>query len=80
MVDLKGFSFAGLYYLSVGFRYLIYTKPVFVILAAGYDLEGAGIINFGGAADTDADLGFDTSFFYINHGVSFKIYLSWVGR
>jgi hypothetical protein len=80
MVDTKGFSFGGFYYLSVGFRYLIYAKPVFIILATGYDLEGAGIINFGGAADTSTDLGYDTNMFYVNHGVSVKVYLSWVGR
>jgi hypothetical protein len=80
MVDTKGFSYGGFYYLSVGFRYLIYAKPVFIILATGYDLEGAGIINFGGAADTSNDLGYDTNMFYVNHGVSVKIYVSWVGR
>lgn len=80
MVDRKGFSYAGLYYLSVGFRYLISAKPVFIILATGYDLEGAAILNFGGAADTSTDLGYDTNLFYVNHGVSVKIYLSWVGR
>ncbi|PKP38579.1 MAG: hypothetical protein CVT98_04980 [Bacteroidetes bacterium HGW-Bacteroidetes-15] len=80
MVDTKGFSYGGFYYLSVGFRYLIYAKPVFIILATGYDLEGAGIINFGGAADTNVDLGYDTNMFYVNHGVSVKIYVSWVGK
>jgi hypothetical protein len=80
MVDTKGFSYGGFYYLSVGFRYLIYAKPVFIILATGYDLEGAGIINFGGAADTSTDLGYDTNMFYVNHGVSVKVYLSWVGK
>ena len=80
MVSRTFFSTSLYYNLSVGFRYYIPAKPVFIVFAAGYDLEGAAVINFGGAADTSTDLGFDTNFFYLNHGVSFKIYLSWMGR
>ncbi|RPH34110.1 MAG: hypothetical protein EHM93_01775 [Bacteroidales bacterium] len=79
-VTSKFFSTIVHYSLSVGFRYLVKVRPVFLILAAGYDLEGASIINFGGAADTNTDLGFESSFFFINHGVSLKIYMSWIGN
>lgn len=80
MVNRNFFSTSINYYLSVGFRYYVRAKPVFLIFAAGYDLEGTAIINFGGAADTNTDLGFDANFFYFNHGVSFKFYVSWIGR
>lgn len=80
MVGLKSFSVSVNYLLSVGFRYIITYKPAFVVIAAGYDLEGAGIVTFGGAADTSADLGYDTNIMYLNHGPSFKIYMSWVGK
>ena len=80
VVSEKSFSTLLHYSLSVGFRYLVKVRPVFIIFAAGYDLEGASIINFGGAADTNKDLGFESSFFFINHGVSFKIYISWIGN
>jgi len=79
-VDPKGFSTLIHYYLSVGFRYTVNFKPVFMIFAAGYDLEGAAIVNFGGAADTNKDLGWESSLFYITHGVSFKMYFSWIGK
>ncbi|HCT30261.1 MAG TPA: hypothetical protein DIW31_05905 [Bacteroidales bacterium] len=79
-VDPKGFSTLVHYYLSVGFRYTVTIKPMFMVFAAGYDFEGAGIINFGGAADTKTDLGWESSFFYVAHGVTFKIYLSWIGK
>jgi hypothetical protein len=80
MVNTKSFSTLVHYSLSVGFRYIVVRKPAFLVIAAGYDLEGAAIVNFGGAADTDKDLGYDTNFFYVNHGVSVKVYLSWVGK
>lgn len=79
-VDPKGFSTLVHYYLTVGFRYYVDLKPAFLVFAVGYDFEGAGIVNFGGAADTNKDLGYESSFFYIAHGVSFKMYLSWFGK
>lgn len=65
---------------SVGFRYYIKAQPVFFLFAFGYDVEYSAVINFGGAADTNKDLGYETVFFYLNHGVSFKIYISWIGN
>ncbi len=79
-VSGKNFSSMVHYTLSVGFRYIIRARPVLFILAGGYDLEGASIVNFGGAADTNKDLGLESSFFFINHGVSFKLYMSWIGK
>ncbi|MHC1704100.1 MAG: hypothetical protein AB9846_09360 [Tenuifilaceae bacterium] len=79
-VDSKSFSIMVHYQLSLGFRYLITARPVFIILAAGYDFEGAAIMPFGGAADTNKDLGYDALFYYMNHGVSFKIFISWMGN
>lgn len=79
-VNPRGFSALVHYYLTVGFRYYIDLKPAFLVVAAGYDFEGASIFNFGGAADTKKDLGYESSFFYIAHGVTFKIYLSWFGK
>lgn len=76
----KGFSALVHYYLTVGFRYYVDFKPAFIVFAAGYDFEGASIFNFGGAADTNKDLGYESSFFYIAHGVTFKIYISWLGK
>lgn len=80
MVSLKGFSSAIDYSLSIGFRYYIPVKPVFLVFAAGYDLDGGIVLNFGGPADTSTDLGYDSSFFFINHGFSVKIYISLIGR
>ena len=80
MVDLKAFSTSVNFSLSAGFRYIIFYKPVFLVFAVGYDLEGAGIVTFGGAADTSSDLGYNPDFLYLNHGLSFKLYMSWVGR
>ncbi|NOU19368.1 MAG: hypothetical protein HOO91_17570 [Bacteroidales bacterium] len=79
---VKSNSFTALvhYSLSVGFRYYKNAGPVFLLFAAGYDLEGAAIMGFGGAADNNTDLGYDSSFFFINHGVSFKLYISWMGN
>ncbi|MBI5219600.1 MAG: hypothetical protein HY958_11780 [Bacteroidia bacterium] len=78
-VNSKGFTVLVHYSLSLGLRYYRNAGPVFLLFAAGYDLEGAAILGFGGAADTNKDLGYDTNFFYLNHGVSFKLYISWMG-
>lgn len=80
LVSPKSFTVLVHGSLSVGFRYLIDARPIFLILAAGYDVEGALVENFGGSADTKTDLGYDANFFFINHGVSFKIYMSWIGK
>lgn len=79
-VKPRGISALVNYNLSVGFRYTVKLKPVFMIFAMGYDFEGAAITNFGGAADTNKDLGYESNFFYLDHGVSFKFYLSWIGN
>lgn len=79
MVPYEFLSVVTHYSLSVGFRYYYDFKPVFLVIAAGYELEGASVINFGGAADTDSDLGFDANFFYLNHGASLKLFVSWSG-
>lgn len=79
-VNPKSFSVMVHYSLSVGFRYLITAKPVFIIFASGYDLEGAAIVSYGGAADTNLDLGYDANFFYFYHGISFKLLISWIGK
>jgi len=79
-VSSKSFSVLVHYSLSAGFRYIVYARPVFLIFTAGYDLEGASVVPFGGAADTNKDLGYEYAFFYINHGVSFKLYISWIGK
>jgi hypothetical protein len=76
----KGFTTLIHYSLSVGFRYYKIIKPVFILCSIGYDLEGASIINFGGMTNTDKDLGYETNYFYLNHGMSFKLYISWVGN
>lgn len=77
VVDDKFFNVMVHYTLSVGFRYYFRTGPAAFIFAAGYDFEGAMCAPFGGAADTDKDLGFDFINYYLNHGVSFKIYVAW---
>lgn len=79
MVPHEFLSVVTHYSLSVGFRYYYDFKPVFLIIAAGYELEGASVLSFGGAADTNTDLGFDANFFYINHGASLKLFVSWSG-
>ena len=79
MVNIKGYSAIIHYSLSIGFRYIVVKKPAFVVIAAGYDLEGAALTHMKGAS-TSIDLGYDTNMYYINHGPSFKIFVSWVGR
>lgn len=79
-VNSRGFVGMVHYSLSLGFRYYRIIGPVFLLSALGYDLEGAAIINSGGAADTNKDLGYDANFFYLNHGVSLKLYISWIGN
>lgn len=79
-VGKKGVAALVHYSLSLGFRYYVPVKPVFLVFAAGYDFEGAAVVDYGGAADTNTDLGYDANFFYLNHGVSFKLYISWIGN
>lgn len=62
--------------ISIGFRYYFRTGPAAYVFAIGYDLEGAAITPFGGAADTSKDLGFDINNYYFNHGVSFKLFIA----
>lgn len=64
------------YSLSLGFRYYVRKGMAAYIFALGYDFEGAAMIPFGGAADTDKDLGIDLVHAFFNHGVSFKLYVS----
>lgn len=64
------------YTLSLGFRYYYRTGPAAFIFAAGYDFEGAAMTPFGGAADTNKDLGFDFGNYFFNHGVSFKLLIA----
>lgn len=80
LVGQNVFSTLIQYNLSVGLRYFFRLKPIFLVIATGYDLEGAAIVNMGAAADTNTDLGWDSSLFFLSHGVSFKIYLSWIGK
>jgi hypothetical protein len=80
LVDSKTTSYLFQDFLSLGLRYYYNVKPVFLVFAVGYDLEGALIVNFGNNATTNSKLSYDTSFFYLYHGVSFKIYMSWIGN
>ncbi|HOW20833.1 MAG TPA: hypothetical protein PLH74_04660 [Tenuifilaceae bacterium] len=76
-VTSKFFNVMVHYSLSLGLRYYIHPGPTVVIFALGYDFEGAMNAPFKGAADNAEDLGFDFLNYYLNHGVSFKIYLAW---
>lgn len=76
VVTDKFFNVMVHYSLSVGFRYYVRTGPAAFIFAAGYDFEGAAMIPFGGAADTDQDLGFDFTGAFFNHGVSLKLFVA----
>src|SRR3989339_98486 len=80
MAKQSGFTTLVHYSLSVGVRYYKKLNPVFLLVAAGYDLEGAAVLTFAGAADTNKDLGYDTNFFYINHGFSVKLYISYMRK
>lgn len=79
IVKDKGFSFMASFYLSTGFRYYCILRPVFMVAAVGYDFEGF-LLNGGPPADTDKDLGYEYDPFVINRGVSFKLYISWIGN
>lgn len=72
----KFFNVMVHYSLSLGFRYYVRTGPAAFIFAAGYDFEGAAMVPFGGAADTNKDLGFDFTGAFFNHGVSFKLFVA----
>jgi len=72
----KFFNVMVHYTLSLGVRYYFRTGPAAYIFAGGSDFEGAAMIPFGGAADTNKDLGFDFTGAFFNHGVSFKLFVT----
>ncbi len=75
----KPFSVAVDYYLSLGFRYYVTQKPFFVVIAAGYDLGGAFLATFNGNK-THSVLALSPDVYLINHGVSFRILVSFIGK
>ncbi len=75
LVGQNVFSTLFQYNQSVGLSYFIRMKPVFLVITTGCDLEGAAIFNFGGAADTNTDLGLK---FYVSQPRSFIQNLSFV--
>ena len=79
IVKTKGFTFMASFSLSVGLRYYHAFGPVFMVGALAYDFEGIQL-NGGPAADTDKDLGYEYDPLIINHGVSLKLYLSWIKK
>lgn len=68
------------YNLSVGFRYIIKTKPAAIIIAAGYELDGAMVAPFSSGPENNTELGTDFLNVYYNHGIVVKMYISWFGR
>lgn len=69
--------FSGLveYNLSLGPKYSFDIGRAKMIIAAGYEIAGATIFVFGGAASASSELGYDPSFNYWRYGFVFKAYL-----
>ncbi len=75
----KGFSFLVDFSISLGLRYYLIVKPLFITAAVGYDFS-AMIISGGPAAQDNKQLGYEYDPLVINRGVSFKLYVSWINN
>lgn len=75
----KGFSFLIDFSLSLGLRYYLRIKPLFITAAVGYDFS-AMIITGGPAAQNNKQLGYEYDPLVINRGVSFKLFVSWINN
>lgn len=62
---------------SMGLKWSTDIGKARLILGVGYEVSGAMVANFSGAAKKSTDLGFDPSLFYYRHGVILRAFFSW---
>ena len=62
---------------SMGMKWSTNISQARLIIGVGYEVSGAMVGNFSGAAKHSGDLGYDPSLFYFRHGVVFRAFFSW---
>ena len=62
---------------SMGLKWSTKIGQSMLIIGVGYEISGAMVANFSGAAKHPSDLGYDPSLFYYRHGIIFRSFFSW---